>query len=150
MSDKDGLTICPRCGGNACYKQRIEHEGNVVETRMDMGCGFTTSTLMKKGSKVVADAVATQPELYKDLMFEDKEGFIWLPAVITLPEKGMVFASGTSAKDWHWTAARMIPLQENDIKVDPSQTHKVDMKNAKHFKEKDFMDAMEYIGAFEN
>ena len=49
---------------------------------------------MSKGSSVVAQAVETSPELYKDLMFEDKNNRVWLPATITLPEKGMVFLDG--------------------------------------------------------
>ena len=141
----DKLIECKRCGGNACYEQKIDEN---TTTWMCMGCGFTTSTLMVKDGEVVNNAIETSPELYKDLMFEDTDKRVWLPATITLPGKGMVFIDGTDKKDWQWAAVKAIPLQEGDKKVSKDQTHKMDMKNVKHFKQKDFMDALETIGFF--
>lgn len=141
----DKLIECKRCGGNACYEQKIDEN---TTTWMCMGCGFTTSTLMVKDGEVVKNAIETSPELYKDLMFEDVDKRVWLPATITLPGKGMVFIDGTDKKDWKWAAVKAVPLQEGDKKVSNDQTHKMDMKNVKHFKQKDFMDAIETIGFF--
>ena len=81
-------------------------------------------------------------------MFEDKNKRVWLPATITLPQRGMVFIDGTNKKDWKWAAVKAILLQKEDKKLAEDQTHKMDMKNVKHFKKKDFMDALEYIGFF--
>lgn len=147
MVDKDQLVEGP-FGSNACYEQSFQHEGQEIKTWLCFGSGFTTSTLMVKGSEIVNNALATSPELYKDLMHEDKNGRVWLPATITLPAKGMVFIDGTSKKDWKWAAVNAIPLQEEDKKVAEDQTHKMDMKNVKHFKQNDFMDALEMIGFF--
>ena len=147
MINKDQLVEGP-FGSNACYEQRFEHEGQVIKTWLCFGSGFTTSTLMTKGSPTVTTALETSPELYKDLMHEDKKGRVWLPATITLPEKGMVFIDGTNKKDWKWAAAKAIPLQEGDKKITENQTHKMDMKNVEYFEQKDFMDALETIGFF--
>lgn len=141
----DKLVDCKRCGGNACYEQNIDEN---ITTWMCMGCGFTTSTLMSKDGEVVKNAVETSPELYKDIMFEDSDKRVWLPATITLPAKGMVFVDGVNKKDWKWAAVNAVPLQEGDKKVSETQTHKMDMKNVKHFNQKDFMDALETIGFF--
>ena len=141
----DKLVECKRCGGNACYEQNI---GEDITTWMCMGCGFTTSTLMTKDGEVVKNAIETSPELYKDLMFEDADKRVWLPATITLPEKGMVFIDGANKQEWKWAAVKAIPLQEGDKKVSEGQTHKMDMKNVKHFEQKDFMDALENIGFY--
>lgn len=141
----DKLVECKRCGGNACYEQNI---GEDITTWMCMGCGFTTSTLMTKDGEVVKNAIETSPELYKDLMFEDTDKRVWLPATITLPEKGMVFIDGANKQEWKWAAVKAIPLQEGDKKVSEDQTHKMDMKNVKHFEQKDFMDALENIGFY--
>jgi len=141
----DKLVDCKRCGGNACYEQNIDES---ITTWMCMGCGFTTSTLMSKDGEVVKNAVETSPELYKDIMFEDSDQRVWLPATITLPAKGMVFVDGVNKKDWKWAAVNAVPLQEGDKKVSENQTHKMDMKNVKHFNQKDFMDALETIGFF--
>jgi len=147
MINKDQLVEGP-FGSNACYEQVFNHDGQDITTWICFGSGFTTSTLMTQGSEVVSNAIATSPELYKDLMFEDKNKRVWLPATITLPQRGMVFIDGTNKKDWKWAAAKAILLQKEDKKVAEDQTHKMDMKNVKHFKKKDFMDALEYIGFF--
>lgn len=145
---KDQLVEGP-FGSNACYEQSFLHEGAEVKTWLCFGSGFTTSTLMTKGSPTVTNAIETSPELYKDLMFEDKDGRVWLPSTITLPERGMVFIDGTSKEDWKWAGVRAIPITETDKKMSPEQTHKMDMPNIKHFEQRDFMDAAEYIGMFE-
>ena len=138
----DKLVVCARCGGNACYEQQINSE---ITTWLDWGCGFTTSTLMTEGSEIVKQAIETSPELYKDLMFKDTSGRIWLPATLTLPAKGMIFIDGTDKANWKWAGARAIPLQEGDKKVSEDQTHKMDMKNIKHYPKDDFMTALEHI-----
>lgn len=143
--EKDKLITCPRCGGNACYEQKINDE---VTTWMDWGCGFTSSTLMKKDSKTVRKALETSPELYKDLMYEDNKHYIWLPATIALPNQGMVFVDGTTKDNWKWAAAKTIPLQPGDKKIDENQTHKMDMQNVKYFGQKDFMEAADHINMF--
>ena len=142
----DALTNCNRCGSNACYNQQVDENLN---TQLCMGCGFTSSTLMVEGSAVVKTALESSPELYKDLIFTDTNGQIWMPSTITIPNKGMVFIDGSSTKDWKWAAVRAIPLEEGDKKLNENQTHKMDMKNVKHFNERDFMDALEVIGFFE-
>ena len=149
---QDKLTEGP-FGSNACYEQTFEFEGKEITTWLCFGSGFTTSTLMTKGSKVVEDAIATAPELYKALMHEDKNGKVWLPATITLPEQGMVFLDGTSEKDWGWSAVKVIALTEEEMKsgkYPEGQTVKMDMTNAKKFEQKDFMDALEYIDFYKN
>jgi hypothetical protein len=145
--NKDQLVEGP-FGSNACYEQVFNHEGNEITTWLCFGSGFTSSTLMTEGSVTVRNAIETSPELYKDLMFEDKNGKVWLPATITLPNKGMVFIDGSNKEDWKWAGVKAIQLTEGDTKVDKDQTHKMDMKNVKHFGQNDFMDAAEYIGMF--
>lgn len=140
------LINCKRCGSNACYEQQVSEE---VKTWLCMGCGFTTSTVMIEGSEPIKNILETSPELYKDLMHTDADGCIWVPSTITLPNRGMVFLDGTSAKDWRWAAVKAVPLQESDKKLDENQTHKMDMKNVQYFNERDFMDALEAIGFFE-
>jgi len=141
------LVECKRCSGNACYEQQLTEQN--VTTWLCMGCGFTTSTLMVEGSKVVNDAIETAPELYKDLMYEDQSGNVWLPSTITLPAKGMVFIDGVNKTNWKWAAAKAVEiLEEEKSKYPEGQTHKMDMKNIKHFEQKDFMDALETIGFF--
>ncbi len=54
----------------------------------------------------------------------------------------------TDKKNWRWAGVRAIPVTEEDKKISKDQTHKMDMKNVKHFDQKDFMEAADYIGMF--
>jgi hypothetical protein len=142
----EAMTICPHCGGNACYEQQVNEE---VTTHFCFGCGFTTSTLMEVNSKVVLDTLANSPELYKDLMFVDKDNRVWFPSTMTLPGKGMVFVDGTAKENWQWAAVNAIEIAEEEKKNFPKdQTHKMDMKNIQHFAKEDFMEALDSIGFF--
>lgn len=143
-------------GSNACYEQTIEQDGQELKTWMCFGSGFTTSTLMTEGSPALEAALSTAPELYKAIMHTDKEGKVWLPATITLPDMGMVFVDGTTKEDWKWAAVKSIPLTDEDRaaevngkpKYPANASTKPDMANIQHFEQRDFMDALEVIGFF--
>jgi hypothetical protein len=146
---QDQLVECKRCGGNACYEQHIDEN---TTTWLCMGCGFTTSTVMNEGGKVVADLIATSPELYKDLLFTDNNKRVWAPSTITLPAKGMVFLDGSSKEEWKWAAVTASEITEQDRKIKQfpkDQTHKMDMAGIKHYGQREFMDALELIGFYE-
>ena len=135
-------------GSNACYEQNFEQ----ITTWLCFGSGYTTSTLMTEGSKTVRDLEETSPELYKDLMHIDDQKRVWVPATITLPAKGMVFVDGTDKRNWKWSAVKAVEITEEERKTKnfpKDQTHKMDMKGAKLFEQKDFMDALELIGFYE-
>tara|TARA_A100001201_G_scaffold118674_1_gene102223 strand:+ start:71 stop:541 length:471 start_codon:yes stop_codon:yes gene_type:complete len=145
----DNLIQSPVSDSNACYVTKINDE---ITSYLDFGSGFTTTTLMKEDSEQVANAIETSPELFKDIRKKDSEGRVWFPATITVPNSGMVFADGTSKKDWGWSAVKSIPLSEEEIKsgrFPAGQTTKMDMNNVKKFpREKGFIDALEEIGFF--
>lgn len=146
---QDQLIECKRCGGNACYEQHIDEN---TTTWLCMGCGFTTSTLMTEGGKLVKDLTETAPSLYKDLLHTDSDKRVWAPSTITLPGKGMVFLDGTDKQNWQWTAVKAVEITEEERKekqYPADQTHRMDMKNAKHFGQREFMDALEVIGFYE-
>ncbi len=146
--NKDQLVEGP-FGSNACYEQSFEQDGQEIKTWLCFGSGFTTSTLMTEGSKTVADLLETSPELYKDLLHKDKENRIWAPATISLPKKGMVFVDGTTKDDWLWSSVLAVEIPKEELEKYPEgQTHRMDMKNAKKFQRKDFMDALEHIGFY--
>ena len=148
---KDNLTICDRCGSDACYVQEVNHE---IKNYMCYGCGFITNSLMKKGEEFFETQIETLPELYKELMGEDEDtGLIWMPNTINLPNKGMVFADGKNGSNWAWAAVKAIPMpkeeQEKFKEKGKNFKFKMDMENIKHYPESDFMEALEYIGVFE-
>ena len=139
----DNLTICDRCGSDACYVQEVNHE---IKNHMCYGCGFITNSLMKDGEQFWEEQFALLPNLYKELCGEDeKTGLIWMPNTINLPNKGMVFAEGTSKDSWKWAAVKSSELSEEDQVKYKAKT-KPDMTTITRFKERDYMDALSYIG----
>lgn len=147
---KDNLVECKRCNGNACYEQHIDDN---TTTWLCMGCGFTTSTMMDKDGPTTASTLESSPELYRDLMFVDESSRAWFPATITLPTKGMVFVDGTSKQDWKWSAVKAVTLTQEEInsgKFPEGQEFKMNVRDSQKFEQKDFMDALEVIGFYEN
>ena len=146
----DNLTICDRCGSDACYTQEVSPE---VTNYLCYGCGFITNTVMTEGSEFITLQEEILPELYKDLFFKDAEGKIWMTNMVNQPDKGMVFAQGSDKSEWRWTGVKAVPVKEEEKKKYPKPGKKneyyefrMDMSTAKYFEEKDFMDALEYIG----
>jgi hypothetical protein len=140
MTEK--LTECRRCGSNACS----ELTNDEITIWLCMGCGFTTNTFM--GSTNMEKIEETIPNLYKDLKFTDDMGLNWYPNSVTLDDKSMVFADGTSVDDWKWAAVKSIEITDEEKEKFPNSTHRADMNTIQYFEEKDFMDALEYVGYF--
>ncbi len=140
----DEIINCPKSGGDLCYKVEISKD---ITNYLSLSCGFWTNTLMKEGSEFYNEQLITLPELYKDLAWEDPDTkLIWIPNTINLPESGMVFANGASKDEWSWAGVKAVKLEEGDEAKVEGQTHKMDMSTLKSFTERDYMDALSYIG----
>jgi hypothetical protein len=126
---KESLIICPRCSSNAC------HEASNEKFTMwsCFGCGFTSNSTMVEAN--IPETETVLPELYKALKFKDEKGYHWYPIALTFDDKSMVFAEGTSTADWKWSAVQ-------------AKEGKPDMTTKKEFEERDFMEALEYVGYF--
>jgi hypothetical protein len=147
----DNLTICDRCGSDACYVQEVNHE---IKSYMCYGCGFITNSLMKKDEQFFEEQIQVLPELHKELMGEDEDtGLIWMPNTVNIPDKGMVFADGTTALNWRWAAVKAVPMPEDEAEKFKAKGKdykwKMDMNTVQHFSERDFIEALDYIGVFE-
>ena len=137
---------CPKSGGDLCYKTQLNPE---MVTYMSLSCGFWTNSLMKQGGEFYDQQIESLPELYKDLAWVDPEtDLIWLPNTINQPELGMIFAYGPDSSNWGWAAVKAIELPEDERKeiAGKIQTHKMDMANMKIFHERDYIEALSYLG----
>ena len=139
---------CPKSGGDLCYKVQVAPE---IYNYMSLSCGFWTNSFMTEGHEFYMQQMETLPELYKDLAWKDPQtGLIWLPNTINNPEQGMIFANGSGISNWKWAAVKVIELSEEEkegvSKTHKDSTHKIDMGTLKEFDEKDFMEALSYIG----
>ena len=169
---QDKLVTCKCCGSDACYESEFTTQDGVIKTWICMTCGFTTNTTMEEGSELVEKSL----ELTADLIKDEKQvhdGLVWLPTVITMPDKGMIFPEpikGTttldsleknrgevSKPDWKWTVVKAIPIAKEDQEKYPDPKNpgefyknRMDMENLKRFDKLCFMDAAEELGMFEN
>jgi ribosomal protein L37E len=127
---KEQMIMCPRCGGNACHEASNEK----LTVWSCFGCGFTSNSTIVEGNLQEVESVV--PQLYLDLKFKDTNGYYWYPNTVILEDKSMVFADGKTTEDWRWAGVQ-------------SKDGNADMTTIKHFEEKDFMEALDYIGFFE-
>ena len=147
----DKIIMCPKSGGDLCYETQVTPE---ITNWMSLSCGYWTNSLMKENNDFYNEQMETLPELYKDLAWKDKSTeLVWLPQTINEPQKGMVFANGTNAGEWKWAAVKAVPVTEEEkskypIPKQPGKFYewRMDMNTIQHFEEREFIDALEYIG----
>lgn len=146
----DNLIICARCGSDACYVEEVNQD---IKTYFCYGCGFQTNSLMKEGENFYEEQINILPELYKDLLNKDGDGHVWMPTTINVPDKGMVFANGPSKEDWGWAAVKAVPVTEEEKekypipgKKDQYYEWRMAMDTIQMFPEREFMEALSYIG----
>ena len=127
---QESFIVCPKCEGNACH----EVSNDKLTVWSCFGCGFTSnSTLIEDKLEEVESVI---PQLYKDLRFKDDKNYYWYPSSVMLEDKSLVFADGKSLEEWKWAGVL-------------SKVGKADMTTVKYFEEKEFMEALDYIGFFE-
>ena len=140
----DALKECTRCGSDACYTQEVTKD---ISIEMCYGCGFQSNSVIKKGNDFFNEQFETLPELYKELMDEEENtGKIWMPTIINLKDKGMIFADGSGRNDWKWAAVRVTEVLKEEKEKFKGQKYKPDMSTIKHYPEREFIEALSYIG----
>ena len=146
---------CPKSGGDLCYKVQVAPE---IYNYMSLSCGFWTNSFMTEDHEFYMQQMETLPELYKDLAWKDPEtGLIWLPNTINNPEQGMIFANGSDISNWKWAAVKALKIPKKEQKNHPIpgkpgefMKFKMDMKNMHLFEERDYIEALSYIGILPN
>ena len=146
----DNLITCSRCGSDACYVEEVNQD---IKTYFCYGCGFQTNSIMKEGEIFFEEQSNILPELYKDLFFKDEDGKIWMASSVNLPQQGMIFANGPSKEDWGWAAVKAVEVTEEEKTKYPIPGKegefyewRMDMTTLKMFPEREYMEALSYIG----
>ena len=147
----DKIITCPKSGGDLCYETQVTPD---ITNWMSLSCGYWTNSLMTKNSDFYNEQMEILPELYKELAWEDPETkLIWLPQTINQPTQGMIFANGASADNWMWAAVKAVPVTEEEkhkfpIPKQPGKFYefRMDMTTMANFEEREFIDALSYIG----
>jgi hypothetical protein len=77
--------------------------------------GFTSNDQLIAGSDFQSKFEMTMPGWVSALRFTDAEHRCWYPAVVNIPELGMVFpAQIESESDWQWQVAPIITMSETE------------------------------------
>ena len=140
----DELKECTRCGSDACYSQEVNSE---ITLELCYGCGFQSNTIMTSGSQFFNEQMETLPDLYKALMDEEEDtGKLWMPSFVNVEDKGMVFADGANRDNWHWGAAKAVAVADDEKEKYKGAKYRVDMSTVRHYQERDYMEALSYIG----
>jgi hypothetical protein len=127
---QESFIVCPKCEGNACH----EVSNDKLTVWSCFGCGFTSNSTLTEDKLEEVESVI--PQLYKDIKFKDDKGYYWYPNSVMLEDKSLVFADGKTSEEWKWAGVQ-------------SKDGKADMTTVKYFEEKEFMEALDYIGFFE-
>jgi hypothetical protein len=127
---QESFIVCPRCEGNACH----EISNDKLTVWSCFGCGFTSNSTLTEDKLEEVESVI--PQLYKDIKFKDDKGYYWYPNSVILEDKSLVFADGKTSEEWKWAGVQ-------------SKDGKADMTTVKYFEEKEFIEALDYIGFFE-
>jgi len=150
----DNLINCKHCGSDACY---VTENSPTIRTYSCFGCGFTTNSLMKEGNEFYEQQMGVLPELYKDVVFKDEDGLMWMPIVINLPTQGMVFYNGNSKENAKWSAVKAVKIAEEEREKYPIKgksgefyEFRMDMSTIMNYEMKEFMEALSYIGVLPN
>lgn len=151
--NKETLIDCPKTLGKFCYETEISPG---IKLWSSLSSGFWTNSLMTEDSNFLNEQLEKLPELHKSIQWKDPNtGLIWLPQTINIPEVGMIFANGTDASNWGWSAVKAIKLSKEEAKKFPIKgqkgkylTHKADMNNMMNFEQDEFMNGLAFIGIF--
>ena len=94
---------------------------------------------MTSGSQFMEEQLSVLPDLYKTLMDEEEEsGKIWMPSYINV--------DGTGRDNWAWAGVKAVEVKKDEAEKFKGAKYKPDMSTIKHFKERDYMEALSYIG----
>lgn len=145
----DRIEICDHCGSEVCYKNRINDE---ITLSSCLSCGFISNTIWKSNSELFNQQMELFPELYKVITHQDINDDYWVPNLVHIHDKGMVFVDGTNEDDCEWVGVKAIKIPKSEkekykkVKSTQKLTHKPDMTTKKGFGKGGYLQALNYIG----
>lgn len=148
----DSVTTCPVCGFTNCPVEPLEEENH--ESYLCTECGYTATTYNKKHSKVLKQLLDNSAQIIKDLKFFDEERLIyWFPAVINMPNLGILFPEGNEV-EWQWVFAPVVQIPEEERqnwpvpgKDNEFYDSRLALEQAKKYSNDKFRDALNEMGA---
>lgn len=141
---------CPVDGLGNCFHERLD-EG---DTYMSFDCGFASNVHYKIGGEAIERVLENAPQLVQDLAFNDEaRGIVWIPSVVQIPGKGIVFPDGVSTEKWGYRFAPEIDIpkdEQDDWPIEGKSgefyKNRLDMENSTAYDWNDFTSAVSNLG----
>ena len=140
--------ICPICEKDTA----LEEEESGVKSWLCVNCGYMTTGLYKQDSPSLKNDLMGSPQLIRDMQYYDGErDLVWIPTVINLPGKGMIFPDFKDQRMvWNHAPVVDIPEEERDKYPVPGKeghfyNSRLAVEQSKVFNR--FYDALKSIGA---
>ena len=136
---------CPHCNNTSVLKEK--------DIKICLTRGFQTMTTYKDGVEQYETMKQTAPKIVKKLTFYDKKlEQYWVPTILNIPDKGMIFPEGNEL-DWEWSFAPIItiPLFERikypiPGKKDEFYETRLGIELIEHFDKFEFSTAAKKVG----
>ena len=135
----DTICQCRKCGGHLCYQV---HQEQVVDWRC-LSCGFQTNTFLLAGTEGVKVFEESIPQLYKDIKFQDEDGFVWYPLHLSKEGVGMIIADGTGKDNWYWSFFPHILVEAHESERFKGAKYKINSREALQFPQDKFALALQ-------
>ena len=149
---KERNVECPNCGSLRCFESYTEPKTH--ESYLCVQCGYMSLSLYKPGSDILTNMLDKSADIVGELQLEDKDrDMVWLPSVLNMGEKGIIYPEGKNKNDWMWKFAGIKKLSEEEQKDYPIPNKEgeyyaqiLDVKSAKTYDRLDFISACKDMG----
>ena len=152
LKHKEKNVVCPICGSYRCFEASTEPK--TEESYLCIQCGYMSHSKYLENSDILTQQLDKSADIIGKCKKMDKErGIVWLPSVLNMGERGIIYPEGKDEKDWYWKYAKTKQLAEDEQKdyPVPNQEGKfyqsiLDVKNAKTYDKLDFISACKDMG----
>ena len=141
----------PVDGSENCF--RVFTEPISDDHYLCMTTGYMSTSHFKVGSVQLESELEKSPELVKALQqFDSERDIVWIPTILNIPEKGMIYPEGTIG-NWKWCYASIVEISEEEQENYPVPdkegeyyTSKLDVENSQKFNNNKFYEACTAMG----
>ena len=149
---KEKNIICPSCGSYRCFESYTEPK--TEESYLCIQCGYMSHSKYLENSDILNQQLDKSADLIGRVKkYDEERGIMWLPSVLNMGDRGIIYPEGTDTNDWYWKYAKTKTLTEEEQKDypvpdKPGEFYKsiLDVKNAKTYDRLDFMSACKDMG----
>ena len=152
LNYKEKNIVCPNCGSMRCFESYTEPKSE--ESYLCIQCGYMSHSKYLENSDILSKQLEQSADIIgKVKLFDEERNIVWLPSVLNMGERGIIYPEGTDKTDWHWKYAKTKKLSEDEQKDYPVPDKEgqfyssiLDVKNANTYDKLDFMSACEDMG----